>query len=208
VAKLRDRVFVAYQYNPRNVREGYHRIAELENGQVIDPAVFESRAGGRFLKLVSCGDWLYVFTFGRTNAYRSRGEGWQPWTAAHFGPGFTMRAESDGEDAVVIRGHIRFGRPEGLQFFNTSAFHIEQDGTGTPIWWLRMPVDVKPAEERFFVLDRQTRTTSRIVSTEDFGLWRTELKIESDSPPVSLEILDGDFYVGLQNGELWRLVED
>lgn len=32
-----------------------------------------------------------------------------------------------------------------------------------------------------------------------------ERQFQSDSSPTSMELLHGDYYIGLQNGELWRL---
>ncbi len=204
VAEFKGRVYVAYQYNPANSSEGYHRIAVFENGRLIDPAVFEKTRGGRLWRMVACGDWLYVFTH-RQTAYRSNGSKWRPWTPPILGPDVTMRSESDGTNAIVIRGSLQFSRPDGLRFTETSAFRIDADGAGQLLDPFRMPVDVKRSRGKFYVLDRVSPTANRILSSEDLVHWKTELQFQSDSSPTSMELLHGDYYIGLQNGELWRL---
>jgi hypothetical protein len=205
VAEFKGRVYVAYQHNPASSSEGYHRIAVFEDGRLADPAVFEKARGGRLWRMVACGDWLYVFTQGQTSAYRSNGSEWRPWTPPILGPDVAIRSESDGTKAIVIRGSLRFSRPDGLRFTETSAFCIDAGGAGHPLDPFRMPVDVKRWRGKFYVLDRVSPSANRILSSDDLVHWQTELQFQSDSPPTSMERLHGDYYIGLQNGELWRL---
>lgn len=196
VAQFQGRLYVAYQYNPKEDTDRMHRVAVFENGRLVNPKVLEQGRHGRIYRLVACGERLYAFPERGPGAYVYDGSGWHSWNGPVTGRRFAFRTETDGKQALVIVETL--GR--------NAAFVIDDAGRGRVVDAFRNPVDVKRVEKVFYVLDRlDSGKRATLFRSGNLVEWEPVLEFEAESPPTAMETLEGFTYVGLENGELWRL---
>ncbi len=190
-AEFQGKLYVGYQFNPRNASDGMHRVAVFDGDRLVDAKAFEGDDVGRIWRLLPCGGRLYAF--GENSSHVFDGRTWTLWSGPRTLGAPVSRAESDGRKAVVLLDSWK-------------AYRIDDNGAVLLIDSFSEPIDVRFRDGVFYILDGGGSSLHPAVyRSDDLVAWELSLQFESDSPPTALEVHGGGFYIGLENGELWWL---